>query len=791
MPPKFFYKKKTGISKTVSKGTAQEYVSNPNSKYLIIVESPSKCSKIEDYLGSDYMCIASKGHIRHIDGLKSIDINSTFTPTFSIIDEKQAHVDKMREIISRFPNQHILLATDDDREGEAIAWHLSEVFGLSIDTTPRIIFHEITKTAICNAVQSPGRINMNLVYAQHARQVLDIIVGFKISPFLWKYIYSNKANSLSAGRCQTPALRLIYDNDRNKKETESRYKTTGHFFEQNLEFILDHEFTDESEIRPFLELSADFSHRLSVSQPKETHQSAPKPFNTSRLLQASSNQLHMSPKETMGLCQQLYQDGHITYMRTDSIQYSKAFLLEAEKYIVDTFRSDQYLGDIDTLEQRDNQNPHEAIRVTHIDMGSVDNPRLNSLYHIIWRNSIESCMSTAKYHSIIGTMTAPMDMRYTHKIDIPLFLGWKQLCPKKEDDTSTGRHLYLLANERSNKPVKYHYIDCTVVVRNKHSHYCEASLIHKLEELGIGRPSTFASIVDTIQDRGYVKRTDIDGITVQCNEYKLRDKTIEMATQDKVFGKEKNKLLIQPSGILAVEFLIKHFDTLFSYEYTKTMESQLDKVSCLENSKAICAQCFDDIKKLSKPIAKLEKQAFVIDSSNEVIIGQYGPVIKCITETGEVQFRSIDKALKLDMEKVKQNGYTLDELVGDNKTPNLGEFNGVPIVLKSGKYGPYIDLGERKISIRTIKKPLDQVTYSDIEPLLLDPADQPKKKDPSILRILNSDMAVRQGKFGPYVYYKTREMKTPRFLDFKKFDQGYLKCDANEFIRWLRDTHAL
>lgn len=261
----------------------------------------------------------------------------------------------MKQTISKFSKENIILATDDDREGEAIAWHICEQFGLSTKTTPRIIFHEVTKNALLKAIKSPTTINLDLVKAQHARQVLDVIVGYKISPMLWKYLYNDSKNSLSAGRCQTPALRLVYDNEiegKNKDNIQTYYKTTASFFEKNIHFNLNVEFQTKQEIEDHLKKSINHKHMLTISNPRDTTKSPPKPFNTSRLLQVASNILHISPSETMRLCQQLYQTGYITYMRTESTNYATPFLQEISKFIQKEYGSEKYIGNIDELEKQ-------------------------------------------------------------------------------------------------------------------------------------------------------------------------------------------------------------------------------------------------------------------------------------------------------------------------------------------------------------------------------------------------------------------------------------------------------
>jgi len=785
MPPKFFKKKQYPTTKV-----------NEKAKYLIIVESPSKCAKIESYLGEQYCCISSKGHIRQIDGIKSIDTKKTYEPTFSIIDEKKQHVENMKNTIHMFSKENIILAADDDREGEAIAWHICKVFDLSVETTKRIIFHEITKTAIIKAINNPTLVNMDLVHAQHARQVLDIIVGYRISPFLWKYLYNNKSNSLSAGRCQTPALRLVYDNEKEKEignGLERKYKTIGIFLEKRIEFELQYEFDTESQVIDFLEKSKSHKHQLSIGPPKDSIKSAPKPFHTSRLLQVASNVLHISPKETMSLCQILYQSGYITYMRTESSQYSKSFLDNAEKYILGEYKHESYVGDFNKLENKDASNPHEAIRVTNLetqDISDNDNGRLVSMYKLIWRNTLESCMADAKYNVVKATISGALENLYEHIVEIPVFLGWKIITDKKNKDENQniGKGLLLYLQSVKN-PVNYQTIDSIVVVRNKHQHYTEASLINKLEDLGIGRPSTFASIVETIQERGYVKKQNIEGITSKCCEFKLIGQSIEKMEKEKTFGNEKNKLVIQPTGILTVEFLIKNFEELFSYQYTENMEKNLDLVSSGKEKEwsSICSNCDKEIKKLSNTIKETGKQSYYLDDNHELVFQAYGPSIKHKMDDGTIEYLPGKKDLKIDLEKLKNGDYSLDDVV-EIKNNCLGKYENENLFIKTGKFGPYVEWGSNRHSIKEIDKPLINITMEDVISFL---SNLTAKQDKNVLRILNENMSVRKGKFGAYVFYKKKDMAKPEFLNIKKFNEGFLTCHAETLISWLNNTYNL
>lgn len=787
MPPKFYKKKKFSKS---SAPVANKI--NYSATFLIIVESPSKCKKIEGFLGSDYCCIASKGHIRTVDGLKSIDTKGTFEPTFSIIDEKKTHVEFMHEVIGRFSKSNIILASDDDREGEAIAWHICKVFGLPVETTQRIVFHEVTESALIKAVGFPGRINMNLVQAQQARQVLDIVVGYKISPYLWKYLYHNKSNSLSAGRCQTPALRLVYDNEKEKKAFELKYKTVGVFFGKNISFDLNKEFDDDKQVLEFIENSKGFAYTLTVGQSKESRRTAPKPFTTSRLLQTASSLLHISPKETMSLCQQLYQEGHITYMRTESAKYSGVFLEQCKKYILAQFTKTEYLADLQVLENKDINNPHEAIRVTHVTTSSIntDNARLSSMYKLIWRNSVESCMSDALYNIVTVKITAPLDTWYSTNVESPKFLGWRTIEERLDvtelQNIASSQILYFKSIKTTKKQFSHNYVESTCVARNKGQRYTEATLIHKLEELGIGRPSTFATIVDTIQERGYVNRTDIEGEKILCKDFLLKENVLEIKEKEKAFGAEKNKLVLQPVGLLTIEFLTQHFENIFEYGYTKNMEDKLDNVAkgSEKDWAAICKTCYQEITNLAKPLAKLEKQTYRLDEENVFIFERYGPVIRKTLEDGTFQYSNVKKDMNIDLELLKSGGYTADNLI-EIKNGILGKYDGQDVILKTGKYGPYVECGDKKESVKSLEKPLDQIKLEDVIPLF----EKEDKPDKSVLRKIDETMSLRRGKFGNYVFYKTETMVKPEFFNIKKFDQCPITCDAQILIEWLRDKY--
>lgn len=824
-----------------AKKAKQDLAASLSAKFLVIVESPSKCNKIEQYLGPDYQCIASKGHIRELTCLKNIDVKNDFHPTFTVIAEKADHVKQMSKVIKHYKHDAIYLATDDDREGEGIAWHICQMFGLPVETTKRILFHEITKTAVQDALQNTGLLNMNLVYAQQTRQILDVIVGFKTSPLLWKHIHSSKSKALSAGRCQTPALRLVYDNEMEKKTAglETRYKTVGHFFSPTINFVLDKEFEKCADVETFLDKSRDHKHCLAIGPAKPTHKAPPKPFNTSRLLQVASSTLHTGPKQTMQLCQSLYQNGFITYMRTENTKYAGPFLETIRRFILDEYveNGSKYLGDLDTLENRDQTNPHEAIRVTNIQLRRLPenaDPKEAAMYSLIWRTTLESCMAVAEYKTTVVSISGP-DMTiqnsntsantsaktatsYKHVLEIPVFLGWKQVAqdrkttilgehnvdiPDEHHDQDASKRLFFFKSlsKATCQNVPFSYIESTVVVRNKHSYYTEASLIQRLEELGIGRPSTFATLVDTIQDRGYVKRTDIEGVVQDCVEYKLvhsakqpaTENFIEKHTVKRPFGKEKNKLVIQPTGILCIEFLVQHFTELFSYDYTKKMEDDLDTIVSSSSGSELCRACYVDLTKLIKSM-RVEKVEYAIDEDHTLCFQQYGPTIKSVDEEGNTSYKKIKGDMKIDLEKMKQGEYTMEDLVEVTVPEILGDYGGHPLHLKTGRYGPYLQWSDKKQSVKTMGMDVKDITLASAVAFLdkvLGEGPRAPPQNKNVLRSLTTDLSIRSGKFGPYIFYQTGDMKSPTFFHMKKCPHDYKTCGVDALVKWIRETHLL
>ena len=815
MPPK-----KKVYESTVSKQSCQSMCS-----FLVIVESPSKITKIKSYLGDGYDVIASKGHICAIANIKDIDVKNGFSVKYTDIPSKKSHIATMKGIISKYLPENVIIATDNDREGESIGYHICILFGLPVETTKRILFNEITESAITASLQKPIILDMGIIRSAMARQILDIVIGFKVSPVLWKHVYHSKSNALSAGRCQTPALGIIYENYKQGllNEIKKLYKTTGKFFQQyNLTFELSREFETYNEIKQFMNDSVLYKHKLlGTGNKKLLVKSAPKPLNTSRMLQLSGG----SPKYTMQLAQKLYQEGHITYMRTESTKYSKDFLEKAEKFIIQNFGSvggdnHKLVGDLSKISNTSIALPHEAIRVTTLNVQTINSgdKKLDTLYRLIWKTTIESCMANAVYDTYNISISAPQDCIYTNVLEIPVFLGWKKLdmnIPQRgnpfgipDSGDGTAILLYLQSLEKTNDVV-YNYIDSTMVVRGKHIHYNETSLIQKLENLGIGRPSTYALFIETIQERGYVTKKDVIGKKHDCVDFILRrGENIEEKNNEKVFGEEKSKLVIEPLGILCIDFLLNHFSELFAYSYTKNMEDKLDKISddfttlgINHNWYDICAVTLEDIETMIKQISNMTKQTYRIDDSHELVFQQYGPCIRHTiqntTKKPIIEYLPIKKTVELDLERLKRGEYILEELV-EYKTSYLGEYEGQQLHIHNGQYGPYIEskggLEEdcNRKSIKNIQKPLGEFTIDDAIQHITQEED--KEEDvigKGIIRVLDSTSSIRRGKFGIYVYYNPPEEKKPQFISIKKFSDNYITCDPQIVISWAKENSLI
>lgn len=760
---------------------------------LVIVESPAKCQKIEGFLGPGYKCLASYGHLTTLPSLKNIDINNNFKLTFTTISEKIKQIEKLRKAINL--SKEVIIATDDDREGEAIGWHICQLFNLNVSSTKRILFNEITKSAILNSINKPSILNLNLINAQQTRQILDLLLGYQISPILWKNISSNTKNSLSAGRCQTPALRLVYDNYLETKDNNGTqvYNTIGYFTDKLFNFNLDYEFNDSDKVEEFLKLSISHKHIISNDKQKESKRNPPQPFTTSLLQQVANNNLHISPKETMKICQKLYEEGLITYMRTDSKIYSKEFIEISKKFIENKYGSEYFNFNFQSSDQcdkksKDNKNlaqeAHEAIRPTDISKEDIDDKFTKkeiNLYKLIWKNTIQSCMLPAIYFTILYKISAPNNLFYKFLTESPKFLGWHITLDLKDNLNLIGFN-YL--PKLKNKEVKFSSISSTVTIKDLKTHYTEAKLVQLLENKGIGRPSTFSSLIDKIQERNYVKKDNINGKTINCLNFTLDNQNkINKNLTEKVFGNEKNKLIIQPLGIIVIEFLINNFNNLFNYNFTCTMEDKLDLIA-KENLDhiEICKEFNEQILNLIGETKSLSKTEIKLDEYHSYIIGKFGPIIK-FTQNDKTTFKKIKD--NLDHELIKEKKLTIEEIIDNNPSKNegtlLGNQDDKDIFLKNGKFGIYITWGDKNISLKTIKKDFNDITFQDIKPFLTQ----------TLIRKINENVSIRNGKYGDYIFYKTSKMKTPKFFKLDQFEDDYKNCNLKLLESWIKEKYNI
>jgi DNA topoisomerase-1 len=834
-----------------------------SSTTLVIVESPAKCNKIESYLGPGYKCIATFGHFRTLDGLKSINMDN-FKLKFSCMEEKSKQISRIKsEIESCMGN--VIIATDDDREGEAIGWHVCDMFKLPVETTPRIIFHEITKTAIERAVSTPGTLNMNLVYAQFARQILDLLVGYHISPQLWTHIASSVKNSLSAGRCQTPALRLVYDNQKDIDASPGKmvYNTVGYFTKLNLPFTLSRQYDTPKDVEEFLEESVNHDHIYTLLSPKKTSKAPPCPFTTSALQQKASSEYNYSPSETMSICQKLYESSFITYMRTDSKTYSPEFIESAKRHISEKW-SDKYInpniqylalgfssggdgantdkqtktsktgkagkpskGSDDTSVKA--QEAHEAIRPTNISTLKIPDTftaREQKLYKLIWTNAVESCMSHATGVTITACLTAPKSNEYKYTTEIIEFPGWKAVDGYEKENPNYN----YLQNIKKNCTIPYNKIKATVTMNELKSHYTEAGLIKILEEKGIGRPSTFSSLIEKIQKRGYVEKSDVFGKKVKCTDFELLpDELLEMPTE-REFGNEKNKLVIQPLGSIVMEFIVQHFNTLFEYNFTKKMEDDLDKIAKGDILYTeTCMFCLDNVKQLTGALKdkNIQKDTVSIGENHVYMVGSKGPVIKHTTvdEDGKkkIEYKSVKK--DIDVAKLKRGEYELSDIIDEKGSIDmggikLGIYDSNEIILKRGKYGLYFVWGEQKKSLSGVfpkNKNPSTIAYHDIVKIIETSKTQIQSHEENMngvpdddegsggcgggggskllvkgmVRKITDNISIRNGKYGDYIFYKTPEMKNPTFLKLKGFTEDYKTCSIFHILEWIQKTYKI
>lgn len=617
---------------------------------MIIVESPCKCNQISLYSG--FKCLPSLGHVRQ---LASVDGGE---PTYKLLHEK--HLQKMKKELKHVDKNDIILGTDNDREGEAIAWHLCVVLNLPL-TTKRIVFNEITKAAVQHALLNPRTIDMNVVRSQQCRQILDYRIGYSISPYVWKHTDNR---TLSAGRCQVPTLRIVYDH---KVAPTFTYQTTAYCTKHNLPFTT----TCMEDPLPFLELSKSHAYAYTADH-SAVSCNPPSPLSTSRVLKTMNSKHNTSPSETMNQLQHLYEDGKITYMRTDSTTYSDTFLEVIRPFIQSNYGVSSHIPD-------GVRGPHEAIRPTNLEVRALDG-KYKRLYELIWRTTVESCMPPATYDVMTCKLTAPMEHEYTYSCRTIRTKGW--------DFDSTPNPTYLFLTHVTNvEPTKI----ISRVIDSSHSgHLSEGGVISQLEKHGIGRPSTYAALLDKIQERGYVKLQNIQGTTKQIIEHTLEQGVLKSATMEKVFGEEKHKLVIQPVGVSVVEFLNDKFHNLFAYEYTKHLEDQLDQIEKGD-------LCYKDVCAIELPEPPvLQSGTFIGVYENEEIRLHHGKFGYYVTWCKKnIAFKHLTKR--------DEKNITYDYIVSKLKDPSLIRVIDAGTTIRIGKFGVYIQTPTGNVNLKNFK----------------------------------------------------------------------------------------
>ena len=739
-------------------------------KNLVIVESPAKAKTIEKYLGRDFHVLSSVGHIRSIvkktkDGTPPIDVANDFFAIYEVDPEKKKVITELKKNVKAVGKDNVWLATDEDREGEAIAWHLCKVLDLPIETTKRIVFHEITKDAITNAIQNPRTVDMNLVQAQQARQILDRLVGFELSPVVWQKVPGGK----SAGRVQSPAVRLLVEREREimKFAGSSQFKVTAIFIHDNQEFKaeLNQKFDSEAAAHEFLTSLKPATFTVSdISKTPGTRNPAA-PFTTSTLQQEANAKLGFSSKATMASAQRLYQDGKITYMRTDSVNLSGQAIASATDFIKRLYGPDYSTVRKFKTKSASAQEAHEAIRPTDITRETVtSDERDQKLYDLIRRRTLASQMSPAK----LEKTTISIDIQGNDKLhfeakgEVITFDGFLRVYGGGKDE--------LLPKLHTGDTLETHDITARQTFARPPSRYTEGSLVKKLEDLGIGRPSTYATIIDTVQTRGYVEKGDSEGqprdvIVLSYNGEEVSRDIVQEKT-----GSTRGKLIPTPSGELIADFLTDHFTQIVDYDFTANVETEFDKIAAADLAKSAMLHGF------YTPFHKLIEQSGGIDRSKvganrEVGIdpksgkpilarfGRFGPMLQLGTTDDEdkPRFAPLPKGAKIETVTLEQalEMFKLPRVVGQTE-------DGQDIKANIGRFGPYIQVGKLFVSI----KPEDPHTITLEKARELYTAKLQAEAEKNIADF-GDGVKVLNGRFGPYITDGSKNAKIPKDTDPK------------------------
>ena len=757
-------------------------------KNLVIVESPAKAKTIEKFLGKDYKVMSSYGHIRD---LKKHDMSintSTLEPEYEIPEEKEKLVKELQTTAKKA--EKIWLASDEDREGEAISWHLCEVLGLDEEKTSRIVFHEITEPAILKAIETPRHLDMNLVNAQQARRVLDRLVGFKLSPVLWRKVKP----SLSAGRVQSVALRLIVDREREIQNFKSVpfYSVSGVFGVVNadgsqteVKAQLNKRFKTHDEVLAFLEKCKDASFIVEEVTKKPTKRTPAPPFTTSTLQQEAARKLGLTVSQTMMVAQHLYENGLITYMRTDSVNLS-ALCTEASQQIVTSLYGDNYSRPRQYhTSSKGAQEAHEAIRPTYMDRTEITGtPQEKRLYELIWKRTAASQMADAELEkTTISIAMSGTSELFVAQGEVITFDGFIKVYRESfdDDDNQDEEMAKLLPPLKQGEELQRREIQAVERFSQGPSRYNEASFIKKMEELGIGRPSTYAPTISTIQQRKYVHKGDRTGTDRHYTIDTLKGLQIKTTERTEVTGSDKGKLLPTDIGIVVNDFLMEHFKEIMDYNFTAKVELDFDKIASGEEQwKDMVKQFYDGFEPIVEKTINArdehkagERQLGTDPKSGRPVfvkIGRFGPV---------VQIGSADDAEKPLFAQIPSDKsietITLEETLELFKLPRtVGEFEGSPVVIGNGRFGPYILHDKKYTSLPKDTDPM-AITLDESIALIREKREQDQKRH---LKVFTEDLdlEVINGRYGPYIAYKGKNYRLPKALHQKAAELTYQEC---------------
>lgn len=757
-------------------------------KNLVIVESPAKAKTIEKYLGADYKVMSSYGHIRD---LKKKDFGvdlKTFEPQYEIPADKRKVVTELRAQAKK--SEAVWLASDEDREGEAISWHLAEVLGLDPKETRRIVFHEITKPAILSAIEHPRHIDLNLVDAQQARRVLDRLVGFKLSPVLWRKVRP----SLSAGRVQSVAVRLIVEREREIQQfkPESSYRVTAVFevpaSNGNITLLkaeLNKRFATRDEAQAFLEKCKEATFTIDAITTRPTKRNPAPPFTTSTLQQEAARKLGFPVAVTMRVAQSLYESGLITYMRTDSMNLSDLCLNSCGPVISSLMGDEYHQRRTYHTHSKGAQEAHEAIRPTDMNRQTIEgDTREQRLYELIWKRTIACQMADAKLErTTVNIAVSETNEMFQATGEVVRFDGFLRVYRESQgdDENANADESKLLPPMNEGETLQRREVVAQQRFSQQPARYTEASLVHKMEELGIGRPSTYAPTISTIQNREYVVKGDAEGTPRNYDQLTLQSDTISETTQSENVGSNRGKLVPTDIGLVVNDFLMEYFPEIMDYNFTANVEKQFDEVAeGKENWTEMISNFYQDFEPQvertlnEKTEHRVGERELGVDPKSgkpvSVKIGRFGPVVQMGTPSDDEkpQFANLTKGQSIET-------ITLEEALELFKLPRtLGELEGQVVKANVGRFGPYVQLGKLFVSIPKGEDPMD-ITLERAAELI---QEKRLKEEQSHLKQFDEDpdLEVRAGRWGPYIAYKGKNYKLPKSDAERATELTYDEC---------------